>query len=44
MGKKIRMNKDELQAKLFEAFEKHQYYTYRDLQSVTMQPAVYNAY
>jgi len=37
-GKKIRMEKEELQQKLFEAFEKHQYYSIKDLRNITLQP------
>lgn len=37
-GKKIRISKDELQSKLFKLFEKHQYYSYKDLTSITNQP------
>merc|ERR1719427_2561554 len=40
-GKKIRMSKDESEAKLYEAFEKHQYYSFKDLQSITNQPSAF---
>lgn len=34
------MEKEELQQKLFEAFEKHQYYSIKDLRNITLQPTV----
>ncbi len=39
-GKNVRMDKERVTDKLFEAFEKHQYYKLTDLASVTNQPAV----
>ncbi|KAL4220343.1 General transcription factor IIF subunit 2 [Mactra antiquata] len=40
-GKRIRMDKDEVQNKLFSIFEKHQYYNIVDLVRLTNQPITY---
>lgn len=39
-GKRARAEKDEVMEKLFSAFEKHQYYTRKDLVHITQQPYV----
>jgi len=40
-GKKSREDKDKVQDMLFRAFEKHQYYTLKDLEKITRQPIPY---
>jgi len=37
-GNKLRISKDELQNKLYELFEQHQYYSTKNLQAITQQP------
>jgi transcription initiation factor TFIIF subunit beta len=39
-GKRIRQDKDQVMDKLFEIFEKHQYYNIQDLVRLTSQPIV----
>jgi len=39
--KRIRAEKEEVMEKLFSAFEKHQYYTLKDLVHITQQPVIY---
>ena len=39
-GKKARMDKDKVKDLLFNAFERHQYYTFKDLVGITQQPTV----
>ena len=38
--KRIRAGKEEVMDKIFSAFEKHQYYTLKDLVHITQQPVV----
>ncbi|XP_033637734.1 general transcription factor IIF subunit 2-like [Asterias rubens] len=40
-GKRSRMDKDKVQDILFNAFEKHQYYAFKDLVGLTQQPSPY---
>lgn len=40
-GKRIRQDKDQVMDKLFEIFEKHQYYNIQDLVRLTSQPITY---
>lgn len=40
-GKRIRHDREEVQNKLFEVFEKHQYYNIQDLVRLTNQPITY---
>ncbi|CAD5113652.1 DgyrCDS2813 [Dimorphilus gyrociliatus] len=39
--KKVRGEKDQVQERLFAAFEKHQYYNIKDLQTLTQQPIAF---
>lgn len=43
-GKRARAEKEEVMEKLFSAFEKHQYYTLKDLVHITQQPVVCTKY
>ncbi|PIK40623.1 putative general transcription factor IIF subunit 2 isoform X1 [Apostichopus japonicus] len=40
-GKKARLDKDKVLDMLFKAFEKHQYYSFKDLVQITQQPSPY---
>nr|XP_039247801.1 general transcription factor IIF subunit 2-like [Styela clava] len=40
-GKRIRGSKEQVMAKLFEAFEKHQFYSIQDLGKITKQPITF---
>lgn len=40
--KKMRSDKEAVMNKLFEAFQKHQYYNIKDLERITKQPTVSN--
>ncbi|XP_072033641.1 general transcription factor IIF subunit 2-like [Amphiura filiformis] len=40
-GKKARMDADKVKDLLFNAFERHQYYTFKDLVGITQQPSPY---
>ncbi|KAJ8025339.1 General transcription factor IIF subunit 2 [Holothuria leucospilota] len=39
-GKKARLERDQVMDMLFKAFEKHQYYSFKDLVQITQQPSV----
>ena len=39
-GKKARLEKDQVKDLLFKSFERHQYYTFKDLVGITQQPSV----
>lgn len=40
-GKKARLERDQVMDMLFKAFEKHQYYSFKDLVQITQQPSPY---